>query len=117
MFEGFVLAFLFGGVLAAVFQLAAGLTHAKPPVLLTIGFALGGVLLPTGIIAWAEMWGGGGMAAMVLDAGAALAGNFLTLITAGVPIPLLIVLATFVLLVLIGCLTGAISKPQGEGRH
>lgn len=117
MLEGFVLAFVFGGVLAAIFQLAAALTKAKPPTLLTIGFALGGVLLPTGLIAWAEIWGGGGMAAMVVDAGAALAGNFLTLITTGVFMPLLIVLATFVLLVLIGCLTGAISKNHAPAEH
>lgn len=111
----FVMAFVVGGILAAIFQVAAQASKAAPPVLLTVGFALGGCLLPFGGISWLEGVGGGGMTAMVIDAGGALSGSLLTLMTSGNAVSLVMVLCIFVALVLIGALTGAVTKgPKGR---
>lgn len=106
----FVMAFVVGGVLAAIFQIAAMASKATPPTLLKVGFAVGGCLVPFGALSWLEAVGGGGATAMVVDAGGALSGTLMALFTTGAVMPLVIVLCIFVLLVLIGCLTGAISK-------
>lgn len=111
IYLAFVLAFVFGGILAAIFQIAAMLSNSRPPTLLKIGFAIGGLCVPLGFLDWLEAIGGGGIAAMVVDAGGALSGTFIALLTTGFPIPIIIVLGVFVALVLIGCITGAISKP------
>lgn len=108
----FVMAFVVGGLLAAIFQIAAMATKATPPTLLKIGFAVGGCIVPFGALGWLEAVGGGGAAAMVVDAGGALSGTFIGLLTTGAVMPLVMVLCIFVLLVLIGCLTGAVSKPM-----
>lgn len=113
----FVLAFVMGGVLAAIFQIAAMASHATPPTLLKIGFAVGGCLIPFGGITWLEGVGGGGTTAMVLDAGGALSGTLMTLLTTGQIVPMILVVCIFVALVLIGCLTGAVSKYQPPAEH
>lgn len=113
----FLMAFVVGGVLAAVFQVAAMATKATPPTLLKVGFAIGGCCVPFGALGWLEAVGGGGATAMVVDAGGALSGTLMALLTTGAVMPLVIVLCIFVLLVLIGCLTGAISKPQESDQH
>lgn len=108
----FGMAFVVGGILAAIFQFVAMTTKATPPTLLKIGFAIGGCVAPFGILAWLEAIGGGGAMAMVVDAGGALSGTFMALLGTGDPMPILMVIGIFVALVLIGCLTGAISKKQ-----
>jgi len=110
----FAMSFMVGGVLAAIFQVAAMVSRATPPTLLKIGFAIGGCLVPFGALGWLEAVGGGGATAMVVDAGGALSGTFMALLTTGAVMPLAIVVGIFVLLVLIGCLTGAISKTADQ---
>ena len=113
----FVMAFVVGGVLGAAFQAAVMASKATPPTLLKVGFAIGGCSVPFGALAWLEAVGGGGATAMVLDAGGTLSSTLMALLTTGAIMPLAIVLCIFVLLVLIGCLTGAISKPQEAGQR
>lgn len=113
----FLMAFVAGGVLAGIFQVAAMATKATPPTLLKIGFAIGGCCIPFGIIDWLEAIGGGGVTAMVIDAGGALSGTLIALLTTGVPVPMIMVVCIFVSLVVIGCITGAISKPQLSKDH
>jgi hypothetical protein len=109
VFIGFALAFLIGGALCAVFQVFMMLTKLHPPQILTIGFALGGILLPFGAIATLEQFGGGGMAIMVMDAGAALCGSLVALFTAGQWFSLVMVLGILVSLTAIGIITGMIT--------
>lgn len=113
----FVFAFAMGGLLAAIFQVAAMATGATPPTLLKIGFAVGGCCVPFGALAWLEAVGGGGTTAMVIDAGGALSGTLMALLTTGEIVPMILVVCIFVALVLIGCLTGAISKQQPPADH
>ncbi len=113
----FAMAFVVGGILAAIFQIAAIATKAKPPTLLKIGFAIGGCSVPFGAMSWLEAVGGGGAMAMVVDAGGALSGTLLALLATGAIMPIAMVVGVFVSLVLIGCLIGAISKPQQSKNH
>lgn len=103
----FLLAFLIGGAICLVFQIAMMITKLHPPEMLIVGFSLGAVLLPTGVATWLETVGGAGMGVMVLDAGVAsfggvmnaLMGDFTALIT---------VLAIFVIVAALGCIAGAL---------
>ncbi len=104
---GFLLAFLIGGGLCAVFQLFMMLTKLKPPEILIIGFSIGAVLLPLGAIAVLEMYGGAGMAIMVMDAGAGVTGALVALFQ-GNWIPIVTVLGVFLSLMIIGIVAGMI---------
>lgn len=103
----FVLAFLVGGLMCALFQVVMMITKLDPPEMLVIGFALGGVLVPTGVITWLEAVGGGGMSIMVLDAGGATFAGFMEILR-GNPLPLILVVLLFAVLTAIGCVTGAV---------
>jgi hypothetical protein len=109
IFISFVLAFLIGGALCAIFQVFAMLTKLHPPQVLIIGFSLGGLLVPFGAIAFLEHFGGGGVAITVLDAGAALCGTLIGLFTQGQWLPVAIVLGIFIALTAIGVITGMIA--------
>ena len=64
-----ILAFVVGGAVCALFELIAQLTHAKPPVLLTLGVIGGGVLGATGVINACLAAGDAGFGIMVVGFG------------------------------------------------
>jgi MFS family permease len=107
----FLLAFLVGGALCALFQLFMMLTKLKPPVILIIGFSLGAILLPFGAIAVMEQYGGAGMAVMVMDAGAGMYSALAALLQ-GTWVPFATVVSIFLVLTLIGIAAGAISSSK-----
>jgi len=103
----FVLAFVIGGCMCLLFQVVMMVTKLHPPEMLIIGFALGAVLVPTGVVGWLEAVGGAGMGIMIMDAGAATFGGLLSLFH-GDPSVILLVLGIFVLVALLGCIAGAL---------
>lgn len=102
---GFVGAFLVCGVLSALFQLFMILTRLKPPVVLIIGFAIGAILVPFGVMASLEAFGQAGMSITVMGAGGAMCGALLELF-GGSALPLITVTAIFLSLMLIGLIAG-----------
>lgn len=112
----FVYAFLVGGLMCGLFQVVMMITKLRPPEMLILGFTLGGVLLPTGVVAWLEKTGGAGMSVMVLDGGAGTFAGLMGLFH-GSPALFINVLAIFATLTIIGIITGALASARttGEG--
>lgn len=100
-------AFLLGGILCVLGQLALMYTKLDPPKILICGLTLGAILTPFGMIGQLVEWGGAGMVVMVVGAGeafysattAAIAGNWM---------PTFILLGIIVVLLLLGIAAGYI---------
>lgn len=104
---GFLLAFLIGGALCALFQLFMMLTKLKPPQVLIIGFSLGAILVPFGATGFLQLHGGAGMDIMVMNGGGMTASTLAALFQ-GTWLPFVSVFGIFVSLAIIGLVTGVI---------
>lgn len=100
---GFVLAFVIGGLVCAVFELVSHLVKVKVPVLLLIGVALGGLFGACGIAAALLGWGGAGFGIMVVGFGN---GVYQAAVSAfaGDALPAVLVVGEVVILSVIGIL-------------
>lgn len=107
MVLGFVFAFLVCGVLSALFQAFMMLTKLKPPRVLVIGFVLGALFVPLGLMSQLEALGGAGMSITVMGAGGATCATMLDLL-AGNATPFVTVMLVFVSLAVIGIIAGII---------
>jgi hypothetical protein len=111
----YISAFLLGGILCALFQVFMMFTKLDPPRILILGFTLGALLTPYGMMDALGQWGGAGLVIMVMSAGNAVAGATMALL-GGNPVPMMMVLGIFVSLTLIGLAAGflrsAITKNQ-----
>ncbi|MCI8468883.1 MAG: hypothetical protein HFJ75_05280 [Eggerthellaceae bacterium] len=102
----FVQAFLVGGVLCALFQIALMTTKLGVPKLLICGLALGGIGTAVGFCDWLSAVGGAGFSVMVVGAAQAIF-NSLTALFAGVWLPACVVVAIFAVLTVFGLAAGA----------
>lgn len=107
IFLSFVLAFLVCGLLSALFQAFMMLTKLKPPRVLVIGFALGALFVPLGLMGQLEVLGEAGMSITVMGAGGAACGTLLEML-AGNATPFITVMLVFVSLAVIGIIAGII---------
>lgn len=102
----FLQAFLIGGLLCAVFQVALMFTKLGVPKLLIIGLALGGLCTPLGLCDVLANAGGAGFSVMVVGAAQAIF-NSITALFHGVWLPVVVVVAIFAALTVFGLLAGA----------
>lgn len=112
----FVMAFIVGGLLCALFQVVMMLMKLHPPEMLIFGFALGAVLLPSGVIAWLEAVGGAGMSVMVIDAGAATFAGLMQLFHGDLA-TIVTLLLVFAALIVIGVLAGMLRRAYTSGKQ
>ena len=75
----FVLAFLVGGLLAAVFQVISMITRIETPKLLIIAFAIGAVLSALGVCDVLGAVGGGGFMITLIGAAQAIYNSVMAL--------------------------------------
>ena len=103
----FLMAFLVCGLICVVSQVIMEVFKVKPPVLLNLVLALGGVLTPCGLMGWLNEIGGGGFLVAICGAGNAFeqAGE---LTVSGMPGMLIVVLGLFIVTTLLGMLGGEI---------
>jgi hypothetical protein len=116
----YISAFLLGGILCALFQVFMMFTKLDVPRVLILGFALGALLTPYGMMDGLGQWGGAGLVIMVMSAGNAVAGATMALL-GGNPVPIILVLGIFVSLTLIGLAAGflrsIVAKSAVEAVH
>lgn len=105
----FVMAFVVGGMLCAVFQIALMFTKLGVPKLLIIGLALGGVGTALGACDWLAAVGGAGFSVMVVGAAQAIFNAF-TAVFGGVWLPIGIVISIFACLTVFGLVAGAVYR-------
>jgi hypothetical protein len=111
----FASAFLVGGLLCLLFQAFAMYTKLDVPQVLILGIMLGGLLTPAGMMQSFSTIGGAGLDVMVVGAASVLTGSTVAL-TAGNPLPFVLLLSVIIALMLFGWLWGAIraKMPQPE---
>ncbi|MCI9129871.1 MAG: SpoVA/SpoVAEb family sporulation membrane protein [Eggerthellaceae bacterium] len=102
-------AFLVGGLLCAIFQIALMYTKLGVPKLLIIGLALGGLATAFGLCDYLAEYGGAGFTVMVVGAAQAIFNSLMALF-AGTPLPICIVIAIFAVLTLFGLFAGIIYR-------
>lgn len=107
----FVFAFLVCGILSAIFHAIMMIFKLKPPVVLIIGFSIGALLVPFGLLDPLVGLGGAGMSITVMAAGGASCGGLIGLL-AGDAVPLVTVLSVFIGLAVIGLIAGAITNSR-----
>lgn len=112
----YITAFILGGIICALFEIFAKFTKLDPPHVLVLGIVLGALLTPFGMMAALGHWGGAGLSIMVIGAGNALVGTTMALL-GGTPGPILIILALFVALTLIGIAAGYIRSNIENGSN
>lgn len=105
----FLMAFIVGGALCAVFQAALMLTKIDVPKLLIIGLALGGVATAFGLSDWLAATGGAGFTVMVVGAAQAIFNAF-TALFGGAWLPICVVAAIFIALTVFGLIAGAVYR-------
>jgi len=98
-------AFMLGGFLCVLCQLALMFTKLDPPSILIVGFTIGAILTPLGIADRLAGWGGAGWSVMVAGAGQAVTGATMAAL-GGNPMAAAAVLAVFAALLLLGVLGG-----------
>lgn len=103
---GFVLAFLVGGLLCAIFQLIVSVTHWNVQRVLIGSIVSGAVLMPFGVTAALENIGGAGVIATFFDAGAAFAGTLVAGWTSGSWMAFAIIFCIVVAQIPLGILAG-----------
>lgn len=101
----FINAFILGGILCALFQVFMIFTKLDPPRILILGFTLGALLSPYGMMDALSQWGGAGLPIMVMGAGNAVFGATMALLR-GNFIPIVTLLCIFIILTLIGIAAG-----------
>lgn len=116
IFLSFVLAFVVCGVLSALFQAFMMLTKLKPPTVLVIGFALGALFVPLGLMGQLEALGEAGMSITVMGAGGAACGTLLDLLASGNATPFVTVMFVFISLSVIGICAGIIRSVLTKNR-
>ncbi|MFA6808446.1 MAG: SpoVA/SpoVAEb family sporulation membrane protein [Eubacteriales bacterium] len=97
----YISAFILGGIICALFQVFMMFTKLDPPRILILGFALGALLTPFGMMDALGQWGGAGLVIMVMTAGNAVAGATVALL-GGNPMPIIMIFGIFVALTIIG---------------
>lgn len=102
----YVMAFIVGGCICLLFQIAMEFTHVSVPNLLIIGLALGGWLSLFGITQWLSAVGGCGFIIMVIGAGQALYATTMAAL-GGIVAPLLTIWGVFIALAIVGIVCGA----------
>ena len=106
----FVLAFLVGGLLAAVFQVVSMITRIETPKLLIIAFAVGAVLSVLGVCDVLGAVGGGGFMITLIGAAQTIYNSVMALF-GGSWTPLCIVTAIFAALTVLGIVAGVLRMP------
>ncbi len=101
----FLQAFLVGGLLCAVFQVALMYTDLGVPKLLIIGLAVGGICTAFGLCDIVAAFGGAGFSVMVVGAAQAIFNSIIALF-GGVWIPICVVISIFAVLTLFGLFAG-----------
>lgn len=104
----YLYAFLIGGSLCALFQIAWMATRVSPLTLLKIGFALAAIFASLGITGKLISFADAGFFVMVVGAGDATFNGTIALI-GGNPLPLLEFLAVIVTLIFLGFIGGYLS--------
>ncbi len=110
----YLMAFLVGGVLCALFQIALMTTKLGVPKLLIIGLALGGLGTAVGFCDWLAGIGGAGFSVMVVGAAQAIFNSLMALF-GGVWLPICIVIAIFAALTVFGLAAGAAYRAMHKG--
>ena len=105
----FLMAFLVGGILCALFQVALMVTKLDVPKLLIIGLALGGIGTAVGFCDWLAGVGGAGFSVMVVGAAQAIF-NALMALFGGVWLPICVVIAICAALTVFGLAAGAVYR-------
>lgn len=100
-------AFIVGGCLCAFFQFIVSATHWNPQHVLIGSIALGAILMPFGVMATLEAFGGAGAIATFMDAGAAFAGTLVAGFTSGNWMSFIIIFCVVVLQVPLGIFAGS----------
>ena len=108
-------AFLVGGCLCAFFQFIVSATHWNPQYVLIGSIALGAILMPFGVMAALEAFGGAGAIATFMDAGAAFAGTLVAGFTAGNWTAFAIIFCVVVLQIPLGILAGSMYAKRHPG--
>lgn len=104
----FIFAFIGSGVLCAIFQFIVSATHWNPQPVLIGSIAIGAILMPFGVTDALEAFGGAGIIATFMDAGAAFAGTLCAGWQAGVWQPFIIIFCIVVLQIPLGILAGSL---------
>ena len=105
----YLMAFLVGGVLCALFQIALMTTKLGAPKLLICGLAFGGLGAAVGFCDWLAGVGGAGISVMVVGAAQAIFNSLMALFS-GAWLPICIVVAIFAALTVFGLAAGVISS-------
>lgn len=106
----FVLAFLVGGLLAAVFQIISMVSHVEVPKLLIMAFAIGAVLSALGVCDVLGAIGGGGFMITLIGAAQAIYNSVMALFE-GAWTPLCILVSIFAALTVLGIVAGMLRMP------
>lgn len=104
----FLYAFLMGGLISIIGEALLNLTPLPLPVVILANAAAGMVMALMGVSTQLEALTGGGLCATVVDAGAGAVLGGATLVLAGTPIRLAILVLVMVFVVLLGVITGSI---------
>lgn len=104
----FIQAFIAGGCLCAFFQIIVSVTHWNPQHVLIGSISLGAILMPFGVMSALEAFGGAGVIATFMDAGAAFAGTLVAGITAGNWMSFAIIVCVVVLQIPLGIFAGSL---------
>lgn len=102
----FLTAFILGGSLCVIAQIALMFTKLDPPKILIIGLFIGALLGVTGLGSVLAAWGGAGYNIMVIGAGEAIYSSML-LLYSGISLPICVVLSIFASLIILGVMGGA----------
>ncbi len=105
----FLQAFLVGGILCALFQIALMTTKLGVPKLLICGLALGGIGTAFGFCDWLAGVGGAGFTVMVVGAAQAIFNSLMALF-GGIWLPICIVIAIFAVLTVFGLAAGGVYR-------
>ncbi len=116
MLMGFIWAFLIGGAICLVFQALMMITKLDPPKLLIFGIGLGSLLAAVGFMAFLQQYSFAGVLVMCMGAGDALFGATTMAMSIGNFSLLLLVLAIFVALTIIGIVSGLIYCAVNKGK-
>lgn len=98
---GFVWAFIIGGALAALFQIAVSLFKLPVPIFLVLAFSLGAALVPTGIMKALVQLSGAGTLVYIFDCGEATVATFSAFLQ-GNFLPFLSLIALFAVVYAVG---------------
>lgn len=104
----FLYAFLMGGLISIIGQAMIEFTPLPLPAIILLCGAAGMVMALVGVISKLEVLTGAGLCATVVDAGGGAVLGGATIVLAGTPLRLAILVAVMVLVVIIGIVTGNI---------